>query len=116
MAKLTRPFWSLKAAGDFGQVLQYMCGHFVKAKPRKIEMRTSKQDVQRTKFSKGAKKWSKDLSPENREHWQEYQEFLSQLPECEAFSFGLFGYDLWMSYFLKYGEGGWPGYPDPPPP
>jgi len=114
MAKLTRPFWSLKAAGDFGQVLQYMCGHFVKAKPRVIKITTPAQRTQRTKFAQGAKKWSEDLSVENKEHWKEYEKFLSQLPECAHFTFGIFGYDLWMSYFLKYGDGGWSNYPDPP--
>jgi len=115
MVKVTRPFFSLKAAGDFGQVLQYMCGHFVKTKPRVPVLRTTKQDVQRKKFTKGAEVWSEEIEPVVREHWKEYQEFLSQLPQCEHFTFGLTGYDLWMSYFLKKGEGGWTNYPEPPP-
>lgn len=115
MPKVLHPFFSLKAAGDFGAVLQYMCGHFVKAKPRVPKIRTPAQAVQRTKFSTGAQKWSEELEPEVKEHWNEYQEFISQLPQCEAFSFGIGGYDMWMSYFLKKGEDGWENYPDPPP-
>ena len=114
MVKVTRPFWSLKAAGDFGAVLQFMCGHFVKAKPRVPKIRTSKQDVQREKFKEGSEEWSLMLSLLNKKHWREYIEFLSQLPKCEGYSFGINGYDLWMSYFLKYGKGGWKNYPDPP--
>lgn len=114
MAKLDHPFFSLKAAGDFGQILQYMCGHFVRLKPRAPEIRTPGQDTQRKKFKEGADKWTEDLTPENKVHWKEYQEFLSQLPQCQHFSFGLNGYDLWMSYFLDKGVDGWPNYPDPP--
>ena len=114
MAKVTSPFWSLKAAGDFAQILQFMCGSFVRSKPRAPEIRTPKQDIQRTKFKQGAQKWSEVLDPLNREHWKEYVEFLSQLPECASFTFGVNGYDMWMSYYLKYGDGGWDNYPDPP--
>lgn len=114
MPKVTRPFWSLKAAGDFGAVLQYVCGHFVRAKPRVPKIRTTKQDVQRTKFKEGSDKWSELLDIATKEHWAEYVEFLSQLPECEAMSFGVNGYDIWMSYYLKYGDGGWDNYPEPP--
>ena len=115
MVKVTRPFFSLKASGDFAAILQYMCGHYVKMKPRVPEVRTPKQDVQRKKFSEGAETWSEELEPVVREHWKEYQEFLSQLPQCAHFTFGLNGYDLWMSYFLNYGVDGWKNYPDPPP-
>ncbi len=115
MVKVTRPFFSLKASGDFGAILQYMCGHFVKLKPESPKTETPAQKVQRTKFSSGAKKWTEELEPVEREHWKEYQEFLSQLPQCQYFTFGLSGYDLWMSYFLDYGVDGWKNYPDPPP-
>jgi len=114
MVKVTRPFWSLKAAGDFGSVLQYMCGHFVRAKPRVPKIRTSSQSVQRNKFKEASVHWSESLEFLTKAHWREYLEFLSQLPECEGFSFGLNGYDMWMSYYLQYGEGGWDNYPEPP--
>ena len=114
MPKVTRPFWSLKAAGDFASVLQYVCGHYVRSKPRVPTLRTTKQNVQRVKFKDASDKWSKILDIATKVHWKEYQEFMSQFPECEAMDFMSSGYDIWMSYYLKYGDGGWDNYPEPP--
>ena len=114
MPKVTRPFWSLKAAGDFADVLQFVCGHYVREKPRVPKIRTSKQNVQRLKFKDASDKWSKLLDLMTKVHWTEYVEFLSQLPECESMDFLMSGYDMWMSYYLQYGDGGWDNYPEPP--
>ena len=115
MAKAVAPLFSLKASGDLGPI-QYACGRFVKKKQRAEESEpTAPQGEQRAKFLEGADKWSNVLSLTNRGNWTGFFVAIKNSKECASVDYLMSSYNLWMLYWLKFGENGWTNYPDPPP-
>ena len=114
MPKVKNPLFSLSASGDLGATIQYVCGKFVRMKPKGKPPRTSSQEVIRNSFFVGANKWKVELSWDTKKKWFGFSKMLRQQDECVEASVLMNGYNLWMSYWLKAGEGGWNNYPNPP--
>ena len=114
MAKLEGPLFSQSASGEIGKAIQFVCGHFSRAKPNYPMDSSSYQDDQRAKFLQGANIWSKELSENTKTNWRSFRETLLTSDRCVEMPFNTSGYNLWQLYFLKYGKDGWNNYPNPP--
>ena len=114
MVKVKNPLFSLSASGDLGATIQYVCGQFTRVKPGGAIFPNAKQKEIRNNFFVGANKWRAELSWDTKKKWFAFQKMLRQQDECVGASILMNGYNLWMSYWLKAGEGGWNNYPDPP--
>jgi len=114
MAKVTGPLFSLAASGSIGGIITYVCGHFAKKKEgEKTEDASEAQLEIEMKWSEGAAVWQS--LGENKEFWNEFHKVLWATPECAVnISHIVNGYQLFMSFYMKYGPDGWPGYPLPP--
>lgn len=112
MAKVTGPLFSLAASGTFGKVITFVCGHFAK-KAESAEAGGGKGNLKMMiKFKAGTIKW-KSLSNEIKKEWGEFGKMIMTSGKCISLEFYLTGFQLWMSYYLKFGENGWPAYPHP---
>lgn len=114
MAKVTNPLHSSRASGDFAKAIQYVCGRFARMKPRVNDPETELQTTQRSIFTQGAIKWSKVLTRDMKNNWKESAGILLKTKNCLEVEYPLTGYNLWMLYWLKFGEDGWVNYPNPP--
>lgn len=114
MSKVKNPLFSLSASGDLGATIQYVCGQFVRMKPKEAVPPTDTQKGIRNNFFVGANKWKSELSWATKKKWFAFKKMLRQQDECVGASVLMNGYNLWMSYWLKAGEDGWKNYPDPP--
>lgn len=114
MAKVTGPLHSSIASGDFAEIIQYVCGHFARMKPRTKDKESEEQTTQRNKFIEGANTWKTLLSTQTKNNWKRSAGILLKTRECIGLDWTLTGYNFWMFYWLKYGGGGWSSYPNPP--
>jgi len=137
MAKVQGPLFSKKASGKFGKAIIFRCGHFVtKIQKGKSGEASKFQQEQREKFALAAQIWREVLSDEQREGWRLFVErlkhpkgyyridvagivglvpigFRSGFQRCiETGRYNCYHY--FVSAFLRFGEGGWAGYPNPP--
>lgn len=129
---------SLIARGSIGNAITFKCGTIVGKKKISKNLRPDQLSEQQQLFKDGAAVWSEDLSGEAKKAWFWVGvrnvfdlrcnpqllalPFLGVLPLAAPlipigmlFKLGCNGYDLWMSYYLTLGSGGWPNYPYPPP-
>ncbi len=115
MVKTTAPLFSLEASGLVGPI-QFVCGSFAKKmmKPKNAPP-SEAQEEQNEKFLDGAIRWKKELTLENRNNWKSFFEIVRQSEECVSMAILMNSYNLWMTYWLKYGLDGWENYPNPPP-
>ncbi len=114
MVKITKPLFSEAASGNFAGVIQFVCGHFVKSIPDTSPISSESQRKQREKFLNGAAKWTNELTEENKNNWKAFFSVIREEPQCVDTILRMSGYDIWMLYWLKFGEGGWENYPNPP--
>ena len=114
MVKVKAPLMSLSASGDLAGTIQFVCGHFVRRKPESNDAGSTSQNEQRQKFLQGAQKWSSELSADVKENWRGFNKAMRQKQECVALIYQMSGYNLWMLYWLEFGESGWVNYPNPP--
>ena len=114
MVKIQSPLMSLAASGDFAGTIQFVCGSFARMKPRTSDRESDAQVAEREKFLAGARKWSLDLSNETKKLWSVFRKIMVTNDECIRFTYIMTGYNVWMLYWLKFGEGGWVNYPNPP--
>lgn len=138
MALLIGPMMSLIARGSIGSVLTFKCGHIAAKKKNNKKLRPGEYSGQQQLFADGAEVWSNTLSFEVQQLWWacgigEFFDlrcnpqiialpFFSILPlalpllaYAGPMMLNIRGYDLWMSWYLTLGPGGWPNYPSPPP-
>lgn len=125
MAKVFGPLLSLGASGDLAKSIQFICGHFLRKKPRRTDKPSVSQDDQRFKFKQGLMIWRGDgylfskyeegeLSWATKQRWKTFAKVVKTSADCSSVAGEVTGYNLWMLYWLKFGEGGWDPYPDPP--
>lgn len=114
MAIVDKPLFSLAASGDLAKSIQFICGHFLRQKPDSPDPQSAKQIKQRTKFTDGADMWSNTLSQDTKKNWGSIKKRISGDDWCLKSLFGISGYNIWMLYWLKFGENGWKNYPNPP--
>lgn len=114
MAKVKGPLFSQKASGTLGKTLMFVCGQFARLKPEPSETKSSKQMDQEEIFLNGARKWSNDLSYITKQKWQDFAKTVRKSDACLGVESEITGYNLWQMYWMKFGEGGWDNYPDPP--
>jgi len=114
MAKVKNPLHSKIASGDFAASIQFVCGHFVREKTKPGNAETMPQGEQRSKFFQGANKWSHEFDKETKEKWKLFKSAMLLSKDCIRGVFFMNGYNLWMLYWLKFGENGWTHYPNPP--
>ena len=138
MARVIAPMLSIVARGSIADAVTFKCGRFITRKIKKKDLRADELSEQQQLFKDGASVWSEDLSDEVKKAWfmvgvNNFFDlrcnpqllalpFLGILPAAGplipvAITWRLRsnGYDLWMSYYLTLGAGGWPNYPSPPP-
>ena len=116
MVKVKAPLFSIKASGDLASAIQYVCGSFTKKKPRATDVISPNQETQRNKFLDGAKKWKRELTEETKKKWEYFRATILMSKDCAVNAYLISPYNLWMSYWLHFGENGWKNYPDPPVP
>jgi len=137
MAKITNPLFSETATGTFGGAITFRCGHYVtKAQKEKPQKFTEEQNAQREKFQEAVAAWHSHLENPGREAWQNFARrvsdprgyykisipgfillvpigFKSGFQKCIEMS-RYSGYHYFISAYLRFGAGGWLGYPYPP--
>lgn len=125
MPNVVGPMFSVAASGNFGGAIEFLCGGVVKkAKPKPKKNKgvedkednavTEAQSTQRTKFQEAKDYWKLTLGEHQRTEWYEFTKIVVTSGKCVGKTLKLSGYTCWMKFYLKYGEGGWPGFPDPP--
>jgi hypothetical protein len=114
MARVKGPLFSNAASGDFAKTIQFVCGHFVRQKPKVNDPKTLEQSRQREKFLEGAEVWLTELSEHNKTQWHLFKEVVSTKDACIKAKMYMTGYNCWMLYWLRFGRDGWPNYPQPP--
>ncbi len=114
MAKVTGALFSLHASGTLGGAITFVCGQFARRHENTAGKDKKGNPVQMAKFKAGAQKWQ-TLSDEIQATWQAFYKALLASPVCINVTYDLSGYDIWMLYWLKFGENGWAQYPLPGP-
>lgn len=115
MAKVFGPLLSISASGDFGNSIQFVCGHFMRSKWHGEVKSTPDRDKQRLKFKEGVRIWGNELTDYVKKRWKEFTDIAMASKYCTASYGKVNGYNMWMFFWLKFGENGWYGYPLPPP-
>jgi len=136
MARVVGPLYSLQASGSFGDLITYKCGTIACKKKKESKFYSNKFNQQREKFKAGAEVWRSIRGFGALLAWgsvgivDRYNLMCNHVPVALAL-FGILnpidlvtlypaavlisGYQLFMSYYLTFGEDGWPNYPFPPP-
>ena len=114
MVKLKGPLFSQSASGEIGKAIQFVCGHFARAKPDIPPPSTEQQKTQQARFLEGANIWSETLSDNIKENWKDFKKIIISNDKCVGMPYNTSGYNLWQLYYLKYGVDGWVDYPNPP--
>ena len=137
MAKVENPLFSEKASGKFANSIIFRCGKYAtKIQKEKSAEPSVGQNIQRDKFAEACGAWRNVLTDEQRAAWQAFVErlkhpkgyyridvagvvalipigFRSGFQRCiETGRWN--GFHYWISAFLRFGEDGWLGYPNPP--
>ncbi len=81
---------------------------------RKENPNKTGNEAQMEKFTNGAAKW-KALPGATKEIWNAFYKEILTSEKCLNITYDLNGYNMWMLYWLKFGEDGWPDYPLPGP-
>lgn len=115
MAKVFYPLMSQVASGDFAKTLQFVCGRFCRIKNDQArDPNTAYQERQRIKFAQAVLNWNSVLSSDTKKKWQAFAKLIAAQNTCIDAAARITGYNLWVTYWLRYSEYGWPFYPDPP--
>lgn len=125
MPTVTGPLYSLAASGKFGGAIDFLCNYKVRkakfgekknkgAESKTTNKVTEAQSTQRTKFKEAKHYWKVYLGVDQRAAWKDFTQMVVSTGKCVGQTFKLSGYTAWMKFYLKYGEGGWSGFPDPP--
>lgn len=114
MAKTIGPLFSLAASGSIANLITYVCGHYAKKKQKKpTKEKSQPQEEIMTKWKDGCGVWQ--TSQENKDEWGEFLQLLRTDKECAVkLVYTASGFQLFMSFYMKDGPGGWPNYPHPP--
>jgi hypothetical protein len=114
MVKVTAPMLSLRASGTIGNAITFVCGQFAKRHEGSAGSGQKGNPVQMAKFSAGAAMW-KSFSTGIKNLWNDFYKTLLSSGKCVSVTYDLSGYDMFMLYWLKFGDHGWPDYPNPGP-
>ena len=114
MVKVTGALFSLHASGTFGKAITFVCGQFARRKEGGGGTGKKGNPVQMAKFKAGAAMW-KTLPFGVTNNWNHFYKAILESSVCVSVTFDLSGYDMWMLYWLKFGDHGWPDYPNPGP-
>ena len=112
--KIKSPLLSGAASGNFGDVIQFVCGSFVRTQSSGPSQSTTVQKAIQEKFKQGAAKWTNELGLETKQKWKEFFKLIKQEPQCVETILTMNGYQIWQAFWCKFGEGGWNNYPNPP--
>jgi len=138
MALLVGPMMSIIARGSIGGALTFKCGHIAAKKKANRNITQEMLSDQQLRFQAAADMWSRTLTFETKQLWWatgvgEYFDLRCNpqvmalpfaacfpilnvlLPTVGPYMISQRGYDLWMSWYLTLGAGGWPNFPNPPP-
>lgn len=113
MAKVTGPLLSLSASGTIADAITYVCGHFARKGEAKERKQPEQLFEQGQNFGAGVNVWN-PMTYEQKESWRQFTKVFRSAPECASLGFYLTGYNLFMSYYLRFGENGWTNYPAAP--
>lgn len=113
MAKVTAPLLSLTASGTIAKAITYVCGHFARKAVEKTEEQPAQLFPQGEKFTEAAGIWG-FLNGSQQDSWRNFTKVFKSAPECQNLGFYLTGYNLFMSYYLRFGVDGWENYPSAP--
>ena len=113
MAKVTGALFSLKASGTLGRTITYVCGMIARRAETAKEGEQKGNEEMMGKFKDGADKWHFVIGQDCRDTWSDFVKIITISEKCVGFEWYLIGYQLWMSYWLKWGEDGWAAYPYP---
>lgn len=115
MAKILNPLFSQVASGDFGKAMTFVCGRFCRVKNDNAkEPNTAFQLRQQAKFAAAVNLWNTFLTKENRNNWHKFMVVMAAQNVCIDAKARMTGYNVWITYYLRFSEYGWPFYPDPP--
>ena len=137
MARVENPLFSDKASGKFADSIVFRCGKFATKVQKEISSEISlAQKSRREKFAEACAVWRNVLTDEQRAAWQTFilgvrfpdgyyrinvagSVILVQIGFRAGWrrciGTGRFnGFHYWISAFLRFGEDGWLGYPNPP--
>ena len=114
MAKVIAPLFSLAASGSIADVITFVCGHFARKKQDDSTTEPSPaQTENQTKWKVGAAVWQ--TLGDDKTKWSSFFKMLQTDEECATkISYLASGYQLFMSFYMDSGPGGWPNYPLPP--
>ena len=114
MATVVGPLLSLSASGTIGDVITFVCGHYVrKAEGKKFADPSAAQSNNQNKWKAGCVVWQALAG--NKDLWKALVEAVQQSGQCPAReSYELNGFQLFMSFYMDLGPDGWPNYPLPP--
>jgi hypothetical protein len=115
MAKVTGPLFSMRASGTLAKTIVFVCGHYA----RMVIVQDDSQKVmppgQNDKFAAAVVVWN-GLSGDFKGQWTEFEKRIKDSKKCVAIEPLINGYQLFISYYLKWGVNGWENYPLPGPP
>lgn len=114
MVKVLKPLFSNSASGELAGAIQFVCGNFLREKPRITFSNSESQQIYKTKFKEAADLWSNTLTKYEKDLWRDFKEIARTSDRCVGMPFMKSGYNMWMQFYLKFGADGWTGYPRPP--
>lgn len=112
MAKVVAPLFSLKATGTLAGAITFVCGQYARMAERKENEKKQGNENQMAKFTLGAEHWQA-LPDGTKKLWNDFYKEILSSEQCLNITYDLSGYNMWMIYWLKFGENGWADYPLP---
>ena len=114
MAVVVGPLLSVDASGMIGDTLEFKCGGVACQKKRKSPgLENDEFNNQQKRFRLGTFVWM-SLEVWQKQEWRNTGWWLEGKLTPHGQNVWIDGYQAFMSYFLRFGEYGWPGYPLPP--
>ena len=109
------PLLSLGASGDIGDGIQFVCGKYVRKKPREKVEDEEEQKPQNLWFGHAIAYWNDNLTPCVKVSWQSFARAVNSDVKCSSKIGVVTGYNLWIMFFTKFKDKGrWPDFPEPP--
>jgi len=115
MAKVIGPLFSMQASGTLAGTITYVCGHFARKAKVILDDSQVMPEGQTLKFMYAVKTWNY-LSGQIKQDWKDFGKIVKESKQCIEYELKLTGYQLFLSYYLTFGEDGWKSYPEPGPP
>jgi hypothetical protein len=112
MAKVIAPLFSVRASGTLANTITYVCGHLARYAGKKSEKGGQPPTAQNDKFSEAVALWQ-SFTDEQKQAWHDFAKLVHDKRVCTNYEYYLNDYQLFMSYYLSYGEDGWENYPNP---